>query len=153
MNESTEIGHRTFPQAAHRGGEGVLAAAWEKIKFVVLRSIFWSYERATWQYDLILLVILAFIFLTPRSWFRDRPTLQLTDLRHRQGVVELGHDRFGRRYLVDARLVESLAPMKLEDAIREIIRRRLQKPPAVKSIDVIRDRNNVLLGYTVVVSP
>jgi hypothetical protein len=54
---------------------------------------------------------------------------------------------------VDARLVESLAPMKVEDAIREILRRRLQKPPSVKSIDPIRDRNQVVLGYTVVVAP
>ncbi len=153
MDKSTEFRDRAFPQAVRQEGEGVFAAVWEKTKLVLLRSVFWSYERGTWQYDLILLVILAFIFLTPRSLFRDRPTLQLTDLRHNQGIVEVGHDKFGRKYLVDARLVESLAPMKLEDAIREIIQRRQQKPPVVKSIDPIRDRNKVVLGYTVVVAP
>jgi hypothetical protein len=29
----------------------------------------WSYERASWQWDLLCLAILAFIFLTPKGWF------------------------------------------------------------------------------------
>jgi hypothetical protein len=35
------------------------------------RYIFWEYPRGSWQYDVIVGVILAFIFLTPRGWFRD----------------------------------------------------------------------------------
>lgn len=33
------------------------------------KVIFWTYPRGTWQYDLMCLVILAFIFLTPRAVF------------------------------------------------------------------------------------
>ena len=29
----------------------------------------WSYERGTWQYDVLCLLIIAFIFLTPKAWF------------------------------------------------------------------------------------
>jgi len=29
----------------------------------------WSYERASWQWDLLCVLILAFIFLTPKAWF------------------------------------------------------------------------------------
>jgi len=32
------------------------------------RIIFWDYERGTWQYDLMCLLIIAFIFLTPKAW-------------------------------------------------------------------------------------
>ena len=77
--------------------------------------------------------------------------MQLTDLRHIQGVVEVSQGKEGRSYLLDARLVESLAPQKAEDAIREILRARIQKPFTIKSLDTIRDRNNVVLGYTVVI--
>ena len=35
--------------------------------------IFWTYERGSWQYDLMSALILAFIFLTPRQFFHDRP--------------------------------------------------------------------------------
>jgi hypothetical protein len=38
----------------------------------VKRFLFWDYPRAGWQYDLMVGVILAFIFLTPRDWFRDQ---------------------------------------------------------------------------------
>jgi hypothetical protein len=35
-----------------------------------LRKIFfWNYARNTWQWDLLCVVILIFIFLTPKSWF------------------------------------------------------------------------------------
>jgi hypothetical protein len=36
------------------------------------RFILWDYPRAGWQYDLMVGLILAFIFLTPRDWFRDQ---------------------------------------------------------------------------------
>src|SRR3989454_11160063 len=88
----------------------------------------------------------------PRSWFRDRPTLELTNLRHNQGVIEITHTKTERIYQIDSRLVESLQPAALEDAIRQVLERRLRKAPNLKTIEPIRDRNNVVLGYTVVVS-
>lgn len=151
MAESTEIRDHAIPQAKpHKQGR-TLGGLWSKIKLAATRSVFWSYERGTWQYDVIVLAILAFIFLTPRSWFQDRPTLQLTDLRHTQGLVEVGGAKEGWSYLVDARLVNSLAPQNPEDAIHEILRRRLPTPFTVKSIEVLRDSNNVILGYRVAV--
>jgi hypothetical protein len=123
---------------------------WAAIKLVVTRSIFWAYERGSWQYDLICLAILAFIFLSPRAWFNDRPTLQLTDLRHQQGIVEMRRVDREVQYLVDARLVESLH-RKPEEAIPIILEQHLQKAFTVKSIDAVRDRHQVILGYTVMV--
>ena len=37
------------------------------------RFLLWDYARTTWQYDLIVALILAFIFLAPRDLFRDQP--------------------------------------------------------------------------------
>ena len=38
--------------------------------FTTLKKIFfWNYARNTWQWDLLCVVILIFIFLTPKSWF------------------------------------------------------------------------------------
>jgi hypothetical protein len=39
------------------------------------RFILWDFPRASWQYDVIVALILAFIFLTPRDWFRDQPRI------------------------------------------------------------------------------
>jgi hypothetical protein len=151
MTQSTQVGDPTLASSKPRGAARVPGRAWEKIRLGLVRTLLWTYERGSWQYDLIVLTILAFIFLAPRGWFSDRPTLQLTDLRHAQGMVEMGRDREGSRYLLDARLVESLEPLKPEDSIRELLQRRLKKPFKVKTVAIVRDKNQVVLGYTVVV--
>ncbi len=39
---------------------------------MVLWNIFyWTYERATWQYDLMVIAILAFVWITPPPWLGD----------------------------------------------------------------------------------
>jgi len=37
------------------------------------RVFFWPYERGSWPYDVMVLVILAFVLLTPPRWFHDQP--------------------------------------------------------------------------------
>lgn len=37
--------------------------------------ILWTYQRGTWQYDIFCLLIVAFIFLTPKAWFEKRERL------------------------------------------------------------------------------
>ncbi|NNE98124.1 MAG: hypothetical protein HKN25_03800 [Pyrinomonadaceae bacterium] len=37
-----------------------------------MRIILWNYERGTWQYDIFCLLIIAFIFLTPKAWFDSK---------------------------------------------------------------------------------
>lgn len=47
----------------------MMRALWRAI----VRTVFWSYERGSWPYDVVVAVILAFVLVTPRSWFHDRP--------------------------------------------------------------------------------
>ena len=150
MAPTTEVHEHAVSHATPQQGNPTLGKVGSGIKLVVTRTIFWAYERGSWQYDLIVGAILAFIFLSPRAWFNDRPTLQMTDLRHQQGIVEMGRVNKDVRYLVDARLVESLG-QKPEDAIPIILKQHLQKAFNVKSIDAVRDRHQVILGYTVMV--
>jgi hypothetical protein len=35
------------------------------------KLFFWNYERNTWQWDMLCVAILIFIFLTPKSWFEN----------------------------------------------------------------------------------
>jgi hypothetical protein len=44
---------------------------------VLKRFIFWDYRRASWQYDVMVGIILIFVMLTPRGWFRDQPRTPL----------------------------------------------------------------------------
>ncbi len=38
---------------------------------VLWNALFWTYDRATWQYDLMVIAILAFVWLTPPAWLGD----------------------------------------------------------------------------------
>lgn len=33
------------------------------------KIVFWNYSRTSWQWDVLCVLILVFIFLTPKSWF------------------------------------------------------------------------------------
>ena len=37
------------------------------------RAVFWSYERGSWPYDVMVAVIVLFVLVTPRAWFHDQP--------------------------------------------------------------------------------
>jgi len=51
---------------------------------VFKRIVFWSYGRTAWQYDVLCALILAFVFLTPKSWF-ERGKLTCTPA-HQNGL-------------------------------------------------------------------
>jgi len=52
------------------------------------RFILWEYSRGSWQYDVMVGVILAFIFFTPRGWFRDQARIP------RVSVISMAHGEF-----------------------------------------------------------
>ena len=37
----------------------------------IWHALFWTFDRATWQYDLMVIAILAFVWLTPPDWIND----------------------------------------------------------------------------------
>jgi hypothetical protein len=41
----------------------------------MIRWLLWDHKRGSWQYDVFCLLIIAFIFLTPKSWFDRREKL------------------------------------------------------------------------------
>ena len=150
MAETTQLRDEAVAESKPREDAAVRTSKPGGARQTLANILFWAYERGSRPYDLMVILILAFIFLTPAAWFDDRPTLQLTDLRNHLGVVEVTRNSQGGSYLVDSRLVDARAPQKLEDAVSDILESRVQKPFTIKSVEPIRE-GNVLLGYTVVV--
>jgi|SRR5579871_5630481 len=101
----------------------------------LVRVIFWSYERGTWPYDVAVVVIVLFVLLSPRTWFRDRPPVGPAPS---PGMVQLtGSDSSGGTltYRVDARLLSQLPTpeSQLEHDLHEAMR---------KSVDVLHNTNS-----------
>src|SRR5437660_5041825 len=40
------------------------------------KIVFWNYSRTSWQWDVLCVLILCFIFLTPKSWFVSHPPVE-----------------------------------------------------------------------------
>lgn len=63
--------------------------------FVGIKNVLlWSYERGTWQYDLLCLLIIGTVFLLPSEYFGDRDravvkTVQATGMVHEVAASDL----------------------------------------------------------------
>jgi len=74
----------------------------------IVRTVFWSYERGSWPYDVFVAVILLFVLLTPRSWFHDRPLESEASSANVQLIAD-NADAGTRTYRLDATV---LSPRK-----------------------------------------
>jgi len=56
--------------------------------------LLWHHERGTWQYDVFCLLIVAFIFLTPKAWFEraeKRATQTASSVVRVQSASDIEH--------------------------------------------------------------
>jgi len=59
---------------------------------ITKKIAFWTYPRTSWQWDVLCVLILVFIFLTPKSWFANT-TFQRTHAA--QTTIVMGTDVVG----------------------------------------------------------
>jgi hypothetical protein len=61
------------------------------------KVVFWTYPRTSWQWDVLCVLILVFIFLTPKGWFENsafqRTHMGLTTIVMKVDVVGTQQDR------------------------------------------------------------
>jgi hypothetical protein len=55
----------------------------------IVRTLFWSYDRGSWPYDVMVIAILIFVLLTPRKWFNDQPQTNLAAAAQAEAMVQL----------------------------------------------------------------
>lgn len=114
-----------------------------KLGAAIHRGLFWTYERGTWQYDIMVALILAFIFLTPRDWFHDRPVPPPTD------VVLISSSPHQKVYELRASLIEAKAEETLEKAAQRVLRRYTGKPVQITKIKPELDSRGQVVSYAV----
>lgn len=111
------------------------------------RGLFWTYERGTWQYDIMVALILAFIFLTPRSWFHDQPVNSLAN-----GVVLVSASQSEKIYQLRAGLIEAADSDEaagLKQEAERILQTYTGKAVEVIRIEPARDSQGQVVSYAV----
>ena len=117
---------------------------------ILSKTLFWSYERGTWQYDVAVGLILVFVLATPRHWFRDIP--ENGGPAAASQVQLLSEDGNRQTYRVDARI---LAPPKfaLQSDLRTALQQALPELRkgnfSISKIDPVRDEQGVVTAYQV----
>lgn len=106
------------------------------------RFIFWGYPRASWQYDVMVGIILAFIFLTPREWFRDQP--RIPKAGH---VVMLPAEDGSNVLWVDPELLSGVPEGQRLAKVREILKDRVDRRHAITRVEPIYDSEKEIQGY------
>jgi hypothetical protein len=104
-------------------------------------AVFWSYRRGSWQYDVMVALILAFIFLTPRTWFRDQP--------QPQQIVMLSSESSWAVFLVDPGLVRNPGPEQLEPELRRLLEQRAHRKINRLRAEPTHNAEGRLTGYLV----
>ena len=117
----------------------------------IKRVLLWDYARATWQYDVMVLSIVAFVFFTPRNFFRDQPRVPYSS----QVAVLPASD--GRNmFWINPELMNSL-PANLTESqrlqqISETLTRRTGKKQNISHLEPIFDSEQEIKGYMAVAS-
>jgi hypothetical protein len=85
--------------------------------------LFWSHERGTVPYDLLVIAIVAFVFLSPRRWFHDEPDVGPIAPQTQVSCVKEESSGQGLRCRVDAHLLNppERSPV-LQEKVHEVLR-------------------------------
>lgn len=105
------------------------------------RFLFWDFPRASWQYDVMVALILAFIFLTPRQVFRDQAKpASIVMLPAKEG------------YLLDPSLLEGVPDASQATEATELVRKRFKTRAVVTRVEPVYAEDE-LTGYVALTEP
>jgi hypothetical protein len=109
------------------------------------RFLLWDFPRASWQYDVIVVLILLFVLATPRAFFRDQPRAS--------NVVLLPSESGTVVYWFEPDLLSNLPEGSRPARAGEILHSRTGKNLAVIRLEPIFDAEQDVKGYMAFVKP
>jgi hypothetical protein len=126
---------------------------------ILTRTIFWSYERGTWPYDIAVAFIVIFVLLSPRSWFQDRPrnAPRTHALLHMSDPSSSGNVE---TYRVDARMLnastqvgESALERELQQAVHRNVKSLEKDNFRIVRIEPVHGKDGAVDYYDVSIRP
>lgn len=121
---------------------------------ILAKMFFWSYERGSWQYDVAVVLVLIFVLVTPRDWFRDQPQVGLSAASDQAHLILYSDKGHRQEYRVDARV---LAPPEQTPALQNELHQALQRALpdlrngrfSITKIEPVRDEQGTVIAYEV----
>jgi len=102
------------------------------------RLLLWSFERGSVQYDVICVVILGFIFVTPPAIFNDRP--EFMRIPDGQAIRQTSDD--------DGHIVFTVK-VNTEQAAVDRVKAMLGEPVTISRTEPLYDAKEALVAYSI----
>jgi hypothetical protein len=122
----------------------MLGAAFTGIK----RFILWDYPRASWQYDVMVGLILAFLFLTPREWFRDQPRIPRASQ-----IAQLQADHGTNVFWIETELLAGIPPEQQMKVAAEKLRTLTGDKQTLIRLEPVFDSEKEIKGFMALTRP
>jgi hypothetical protein len=117
-----------------------------KTSDTLYRYLWWTYPRGSFHYDVMVTLILAFIFITPLFFnFGDKPTLHSP---HQTEVVVVYNGDHNFIYQVDAAAVNSASDATVRESLMQVIE-PIAGEASIERYQVERDRRGRAVSYQV----
>ena len=144
------MGVQLPPFAPSHPARSIARRPFVRLKLQVLkRFIFWDYPRASWQYDVMVGIILIFVMLTPRWWFRDQPRTPLVS-----SIAVLPAEHGNSVYWVEPELLADLSKDQQAQKLAGLLKNFThQKQVTVTRVEPIADSDGETKGYMVFAKP
>ena len=125
-----------------------LRGVWNAVRRVIL----WDYPRASWQYDIMVAVVVAFIFLTPRDWFHDQARIPQS---HEVALLPSarGSSVFWLEPEFIAGIPADLPQRKRLERVGDLLKSKTGREQAVTRLDPVYNSEHELTGYMAVAKP
>src|SRR5580704_8901622 len=109
------------------------------------RFILWDFKRASWQYDVIVILILAFIFVTPREIFRDQPKAA--------NVVMLPAEQGTGLFWIAPQVLAGVPSTERTETAASQIKKQYNKRMTVTRVEPLMDAEMDVTGYMAYTQP
>jgi len=113
------------------------------------RFILWDYQRGSWQYDVMVGIILLFIFATPRDWFRDQPKIP-----NASNIALLPSENGSSVFFVDTQFLAGITENQRVAKLTQVLQTRMSnRRLKVIRVEPILDSEGDLQGYMAFARP
>jgi hypothetical protein len=112
----------------------------------VKRFLFWDFPRAGWQYDVMVGLILLFVFVTPREWFHDQPKASsIVMLPAGKGAESV--------FWMEPELLAGIPEANRPAQAAALIKARIKRQPTLTRLEPIFDSEQEIKGYMAYTAP
>ncbi len=109
------------------------------------RFILWDYRRGSIQYDIMVGLILVFVFFTPREWFKDQPKASSVTML----PTATGSDAFW----IDSEVLSNVPEAERTDRASQMLKARTGRKERIVRLEPIVDSEKEIKGYIAFTTP